>query len=67
MAYTQADLDELKANIAKGVTSVQMGNERVEFDDLEAMQRRVRLIERELGLRPEPRARVHRPFTSTGF
>ena len=67
MAYTQADLDALERNIAKGVRVVQIGNERVEFDSLEAMTRRKRLIEQDLGLAPKPRARVHRPFTSTGF
>jgi hypothetical protein len=67
MDYTQEHLDELKANIARGVTSVQIGNERADFDTLEAMQKRVRMIEQEMGLRPKPRARVHRPFTSTGF
>lgn len=66
MAYTKEDLDNLQRAIAKGAVEVQMGGERVRFDSLDAMQRRVQIIKRELGI-GTPRPRMIYPQTKTGF
>lgn len=34
MSWTQADYDALKANIAKGVTEMELNGERVRFDTI---------------------------------
>jgi len=66
MAYTQEDLENLQRAIAKGAVEVQMGGERVRFDSLDAMQRRVQIIKRDLGI-GSPRPRVIYPRTNAGF
>lgn len=66
MAYTQTDLANLQAAIAKGASEVQMGTERVRFRDLDEMLRLEKKIKSELGLTP-PSRRVHYPQTKTGF
>ena len=48
MAYTQDDIDALKANIARGATEVQMNGERVRFDSLQSMRDRLRMMEAEV-------------------
>lgn len=65
MAYTQAQLAALEAAIAKGVTSVQLGDERVQYRSLEEMRRIRREIQQELGLKPAGRKFV--PQTSAGW
>jgi len=66
MAYTQEDLARLQAAIAKGVSEVQMGGERVKFRSLDEMLRTERRIKSNLGL-SGPVRRLHQPKTSTGF
>lgn len=46
--YTAAQLAELKANYARGVKSVQKGDERVEFRSMSEMAEIIRRIEAEL-------------------
>lgn len=41
MAYTQTQIDKLEAAMAKGVTSVRIGNEEVKFRSLEEMERQL--------------------------
>jgi hypothetical protein len=48
MSYSQADIDALKAAIAKGVTEVRVGEESIKFDSLPAMLARLRIMEREV-------------------
>ena len=50
MSYSQTDLDNLKAAIAKGVTSVRMNGEEVRFRSLAEMLQTVSIIERSLGI-----------------
>lgn len=54
MAYTAQHLAELKANIARGVTSLELNGEKVTFRSLDEMQRIVAMIERDLDPRPSP-------------
>jgi len=46
--YTQSQLDELKANFAKGVTSLSRNGEQVQFRSLSEMQQLITKIESEL-------------------
>ena len=52
MAYTAQHLADLKANIARGVTSLEVNGEKVTFRNLDEMQRIVRMIEQDLDPRP---------------
>ena len=64
MAYTAQHLAELKANIARGVTSLELNGEKVTFRSLDEMQRIVAMIERELD--PLPASRLLLPTFSRG-
>ena len=48
MAYTQADLSQLQAAIAKGARKVRMGEEEVEFRSLKEMEKIEGKIKQEL-------------------
>ncbi len=49
MAYTQADIDALRRNIAKGVKKLRLGNgEEIEFDSYSEMRRRLADMEAEV-------------------
>ncbi len=48
MAYTQIELDKLKAAYARGELSVQFGDRRVQYDSGEELLRRIKTIEKEL-------------------
>lgn len=50
MAYTQAQYDELKAAIARGVKSVGYGDKRVEYRTLEEMRSLLNEMAGELGI-----------------
>jgi hypothetical protein len=53
VAYTQADIDELKAAIASGELISRAGNRSVQYRSLDEMQRTLRLMEAEVaGTRP---------------
>lgn len=65
MAYSQSDLDALRAAIAKGARVVQMNGERVEFRSLAEMERIERKMMDELGQTTV--SRLQRPITSTGW
>ena len=64
MAYTAQHLAELKANIARGVTSLELNGEKVTFRSLDEMQRTVAMIERELA--PMPVSGLMLPTFSRG-
>lgn len=66
MAYTQADLDQLQTNIAKGVTTAMLQGEMITFRSLAEMLRLEAKIKRELGVGSPPRL-IHTPKTSSGF
>lgn len=48
MAWTQADIDTLKAAIAKGVTKVRMNNEEVTYRSLAEMRQTLALMQDEV-------------------
>lgn len=48
MAYTQAEIDALKAAAARGATRGRIGGEEVQFDTLAAMRKQIRAMEAEL-------------------
>jgi hypothetical protein len=53
VAYTQADIDELKIAIASGELISRAGNRSVQYRSLDEMQRTLRLMEAEVaGTRP---------------
>ncbi|AZV00336.1 phage head-tail joining protein [Paracoccus sulfuroxidans] len=65
MSYTPEQLAELKANIAKGVTSLEINGEKVTFRSLDEMRRIVKMIEEDLGITPR-RGGFHLPTFSRG-
>lgn len=48
MSYTQAEIDALKTAIAKGVRSVQKGDEVVTYRSIAEMERVLRMMEAEV-------------------
>lgn len=64
MAYTVEDLAALKANIARGVTSLEVNGEKVTFRSLDEMRRIVAMIEDDL--MPKPKSGFHLPTFSRG-
>lgn len=66
MAYTVEDLAALKANIAKGVTSLEVAGEKVQFRSLDEMLKLVAVIEAELDPRIPQRSGFHYPTFSRG-
>jgi len=66
MAYTVEDLAALKANIAKGVTSLEVAGEKVQFRTLDEMLKLVAVIEAELDPRIPQRSAFHLPTFSRG-
>lgn len=67
MAWTADDVASLKRAIATGATRVRQGNEEVQFDSLDAMRARLRLIEAEVaGAASSPRVAVIYPRVSRG-
>lgn len=66
MAWTQQDIDSLKAAIAKGVRDVSYGQNRVSYRDFDEMLATLRLMESEVS--PPPRqVRVIRAYMRRGF
>lgn len=65
MAWTQADLDALKAARARGVRKVKQGQEEVEFRDDSEMAALQREMEASLGLTSG--SRVSYPKTNLGW
>lgn len=52
MSYTPEQLSELKANIAKGVTSLEINGEKVTFRSLDEMRRIVKIMEEDMDIAP---------------
>lgn len=48
MSWTQDDINALKRAIAKGATTVKVGDEQITFDSLSALQRRLAMMEHEV-------------------
>lgn len=58
MAFTQDDVDKIKAAIAKGVRRVQYQDKVVVYNSIDDMLKALRLMQEELGLRKRS-ARVY--------
>lgn len=54
MSYTAEQLAQLKANIARGVTSIEMNGEKVTFRSLDEMRQIVAMVEREVAPTASP-------------
>lgn len=67
MAWTQADVDQLKAAIAKGVTRVRLNGEEVQYRTLDEMKSTLRMMEDEVAGRVAGAFRVSYPRTSRGL
>ena len=67
MAWTQADVDQLKAAIAKGVTRVRLNGEEVQYRTLDEMKSTLRMMEDEVAGRVAGAFRVSYPRASRGL
>lgn len=65
MAWTQADIDSLKAAIASGVTRVRYADRDVSYRSLEEMRETLRLLQGEVS--PSTRVRQFRTYTRKGL
>lgn len=64
MAYTEQDLAALKANIVRGVTSLEVNGEKVTFRSIAEMREIVAMIEADLS--PRQDTGFHLPTFSRG-
>lgn len=64
MAYTEQDLAALKANIVRGVTSLEVNGEKVTFRSIAEMREIVAMIEADLS--PRRDTGLHLPTFSRG-
>lgn len=67
MAYTQADADQLRRAIAKGVSAVEINGEKLTFRSLAEMRSTLQMIEDELAGAVAGAARVSYPRTTRGL
>ncbi|WP_353472333.1 hypothetical protein PVT71_13650 [Salipiger sp. H15] len=67
MAWTQADVDTIKAAIARGVTRVRLNGEEVQYRTLEEMKSTLRMMEDEVSGRATGAFRVSYPRASRGL
>lgn len=67
MAYTQADIDNLKAAVARGATRLRMNGEEVQFPSLAEMRRQIREMENELVGGSASGLSISYPMTTRGL
>ena len=67
MAWTQSDIDALKAALARGVKVVQMGSERVEYASTADMKSVLAMMEAEVSGSGRGSISVVYPTTSRGL
>ncbi|MDF1801718.1 phage head-tail joining protein [Thalassovita sp.] len=67
MAYTQAQVDALKAAVAKGATRLKMNGEEVQFGSLAEMRRQISVMEAELAGGSKGQMSVSFPVTMRGL
>ena len=67
MAWTQSDVDALKAALAKGVKVLRMDHEWVEFQSTSDMMKTLRLMEAEVAGKPAASFDKVTPVSSRGF
>ncbi|MEL7090249.1 MAG: hypothetical protein AAFN94_00805 [Pseudomonadota bacterium] len=61
--YTQAQLDQLRDMIAKGVTSMSVGGEQLTFRSLAEMRETERMMAADLSTAAAPQTRVYPSMT----
>lgn len=66
MAYSQADLDQLQSNMAKGIQSAVIDGEQLTFRSLDEMERLERKLKLELGTTAPARV-AHVATTRSGW
>lgn len=62
-AYTQEQLDALRAALARGVTRLRLNNEEVQYASMAEMRQQIAIMERDLG---QPVVTQHYPTFSRG-
>lgn len=67
MAYTQDQIDALKAAVAKGATRLRMNGEEVQFGSLAEMRRQIAVMEAELAGGGAGKMSVSYPKTMRGL
>lgn len=68
MAYTQTEIDLLRAAVARGATRLRIGGEEVQYPSLAEMRRQIREMEAELaGTGGDSRMTVSYPKTGRGL
>ncbi|MCB5199028.1 hypothetical protein LGQ03_07230 [Loktanella sp. TSTF-M6] len=67
MAYSQSDIENLEAAVARGVTRARVGNEEVQYDSLSAMRRQIAVMKAEVAGRAPGAMQVTYPRTSRGL
>jgi hypothetical protein len=67
MAFTQTDIDNLEAAIARGVKKVKQGDEEVEYRSLSEMERTLRRMRQSVAPGSSRRIAATYPRTSRGL
>jgi hypothetical protein len=67
MAYTQEQVDALKAAVARGVTRVRMNGEEVQYPSLGEMRRQIKVMEAEIAGGSSGAMTVSYPTTARGL
>ena len=67
MAYSQADIDALKAAVARGATRLRMGDEEVQYASLSEMRRQIGVMEAELAGQKTGGLTIRTPRTLRGL
>lgn len=67
MAYTQSQIDALKAAAARGVTRVKVGDEDIQFASLGEMRRQIREMEAEVAGGSASAPSIAYPKTTRGL
>lgn len=67
MAYTQTDVDRMKANLAKGLTRAKVGDEEVQFASMSEMRRQLNIMEAEVSGAKSGGMSVSYPRTTRGL
>tara|TARA_R110002020_G_scaffold474099_2_gene704509 strand:- start:11444 stop:11647 length:204 start_codon:yes stop_codon:yes gene_type:complete len=67
MAYTQTDVDRMKANLAKGLTRAKVGDEEVQFASMAEMRRQLNIMVSEVSGAKSGGMSVSYPRTTRGL
>lgn len=67
MSYTQADVDRMRANLAKGLTRAKVGDEELQFASMSEMRRQLNIMERDLAGGGGGGISISNPLTTRGL